>query len=57
MLPNSGQRCGEAGDRWGQPPPACGPPVDNCVHSLWIFSPSTVCGERPSTNPQAAELV
>ena len=56
MLPNSGQRCGEAGDYWGQPAPACGRSVDNLVHRLGIVILSTACGERLSTNPQPVEL-
>lgn len=56
MLPNSGQRCGEAGDCWGQRRLACGRAVDKMAGLLWTNPLSTPCGRRLATNPHAADL-
>lgn len=44
------------GKSCGQPPPACGPPVDNVDQGLWTTAVSTDCGDRSATNPQPADL-
>lgn len=56
MLPNSGQRCGEARFGWGQDGFGCGRAVDRAAPRHARRSHSTSCGSRLRTSTQADDL-